>query len=510
LFPSHWFRQYKPADELRVTVGSIVTALTLLVLVPAVLLASFGIPNDIKNLNIYTVVTKPIERFEMVLGRFVGYVSLMTLVLIGLTGVSLVLIANSTISEKAKEETYKARVPVRGKLEFTSLIGSERDDKQDFTGTNVGREFDYRKYIAGGREALQRAVWHFEELPAALGSAEGDRVPVEFTFDIFKMTKGEQNKGVGVHFRFVTHHARQQQPLVKTTEGEWHWQDAAKEEAYRKAVRDQGIQMDMRRDDPKVGKEEWDRMWAKVNALAEEYGCFERRGEQVFDYQVGGVEIPAGLIRNAMQGDPGTMKDPKTGQTVPAPRLSVYVKCETPNQQLGMAQPDLYLLEYEQPFEWNYLKGMVGLWCWLCIIVGLAVTWSTYLSGVLSLLAVLLIFVCGFFTDFFRDLSAGRNVGGGPFQSMSQIIKAEQPTAPLAETAGTKALTSLDKGAAWGYRHVSKLVPELEASDWGDFVSEGYNINSEYLVLNLLVTFGYLLPWAILAYWMMKLREVAA
>ena len=44
-------------------------------------------------------------------------------------------------------------------------------------------------------------------------------------------------------------------------------------------------------------------------------------------------------------------------------------------------QPDLYLLEYEQPFVLNYVKGMVGLWCWLCIIVGLAVTWSTWSGG---------------------------------------------------------------------------------------------------------------------------------
>jgi nucleotide-binding universal stress UspA family protein len=511
LFPSHWFRQYKPADELRVTVGSIVTALTLLVLVPAVLLASFGIPNDIKNLNIYTVVTKPIERFEMVLGRFVGYVSLMTLVLIGLTGVSLVLVTNSSISERARQETYKARVPVRGSLEFKGLIGTLRDfdNNQEFAGTNVGREFDYRKYIGGGRTALQRAIWHFEKLPSALATAENDRVPVEFTFDVFKMTKGEQNKGVGVHLRFVTHHARQQQPLKKTEEGEWHWQDSAKEKAYGDAVKElerKGIRMDSIRPGSPG--------WAEINKLAEEHGCFERSGVQVFDYQVGGVEIPAGLIRGALAGDPGTMKvkDPLTGQekVVPVPRLSVYVKCQTQNQQLGMAQPDLYMLEYEQPFAWNYLKGMVGLWCWLCVIVGLAVTWSTYLSGVLSLLVVLVIFTSGFFMDFFRDLSAGRSVGGGPFQSMSQIIKAEQPTTPLAETAGTKALTVLDRGAAWGYRHVSKVVPELEASDWGDFVSEGYNINTEYLVLNLLVTFGYLLPWAILAYWMMKLREVAA
>jgi hypothetical protein len=503
LFPTTWFQRYKPADELRVTVESLSMWLTLLVLVPAVLLASFGIPNDIKNLNIYTVVTKPIERFEMVLGRFVGYVSLMTLVLIGLTGVSLVLVMNSSISEKARQETYKARVPVRGTLEFKGLIGVLRDEKQEFAGTNVGREFDYRKYIGGGPKALQRAIWNFEKLPAALASPENDRVPVEFTFDIFKMTKGEQNKGVGVHIRFVTHNARQQQPLVKTEEGEWHWQDAAREKAFNDAVKEKGVKMDSAR----PGTPEW----ATVNELAEEYGCFERRGVEVLDYQVGGVEIPAGLIRNALlKGDPGTMKDPVTGQQVPVPLLSVYVKCETQNQQLGMAKADLYLLEYEQPFTLNYLKGMVGLWCWLCIIVGLAVTWSTYLSGVLTLLAVLLIFVIGFFTDFVRDLATGRSVGGGPFKSMSQIIKAEQPTAEMADGAGTKAVTALDKMAEFGYRHIMKVFPDLDGSYWGDFVSEGYNINTEYLILNLLVTFGYLLPWAILAYWMMKLREVAA
>ena len=98
---------------------------------------------------------------------------------------------------------------------------------------------------------------------------------------------------------------------------------------------------------------------------------------------------------------------------------------------LGMAEPDLYLLEYEQPFALNYVKGMIGLWCWLCIVIGLAVACSTYLSGVLSLLATAVIFIFGFFTDHLNDVATNRNVGGGPFESMSRLIKAEQPTAPL-------------------------------------------------------------------------------
>jgi hypothetical protein len=410
---------------------------------------------------------------------------------------------NSNISEKAREETYKARVPVRGKLEFKSLQAQFRSEKKEFEGTNVGREFDYRKYLIGSPQSPQRAIWHFASLPTSMASPPGDQVPVEFTFDIFKLTKGEQNKGAGVTFRFATHHAPQQQPTDRTALGKWPWVDPDREKAYTAAVEalaNRGINPFLVR----PGSRGWD----EVNKLAEEYGCYEIQNKPVFDYQVMAVEIPAGLIRNALKD-----KDKVTGKDEhgnPRPILSVYVKCETPGQMLGVAEADLYLLEYEQPFAINFIKGMVGLWCWLCILVGLAVTWSTYLSGVLSMLVVLVIFVTGFFTDFIQDIGASRNVGGGPLQSISQLMKAEQPTTQLGDNAGAQAIASVDRKWAWFIRHVRYVFPDLESFDWSDFVSEGYNIRTEYLVVNLLVAFGYLLPWAILAYYLMKTREVAA
>jgi hypothetical protein len=502
MFPAQWFREIKPADELRVTVERMDLALTLLVLIPALLLASFyGIPNDIKNLNIYTVVSKPVEKFEIVLGRFVGYLSLMTLVLIGLTGVSLVLITNTSISEKAKEETYKARVPVRGKLEFKSIQAKYRADKTEFEGTNVGREFDYRKYIPGGEGAMQRAIWHFPKIPSGMGSAQDDRVPVEFTFDIFKLTKGEQNKGVFVSFRFVTHNAKQEQPIGA---GKWPWADRDREKAYEERKKEISKRVNL--DGARPGTP----AWAEVSKLAEEFGCFEYNSKEVFDYQVMSLEVPAGLFRNAMKGDPGMMKDPRTEKEVPFPRVSVYVKCETGGQLLGMAEPDLYFLEYQQPFAINYIKGMIGLWCWLAILIGLAVACSTYLSGVLSLLVVLVIFGTGFFTDFLHDVAANRTIGGGPFESMSRLMKAEQPTAPSSDSAGGKALSAADKGWSWVVRRVSKMFPDLDSFNWSAFVAEGFNIDSQYLVVNFLMLAGYLLPWGILAYYLMKSREVAA
>ncbi len=555
LFPLQWFYTGKPSDELRTTTVAVTLVLSILILFPALLLTSFGIPNDIKNLNIFTVVSKPVERFEIVLGRFVGYVALMTLVLLALTGVSLVLVTNTSMSAQAREETYKARVPYRGKLEFKSLIGSERTEKKEFDGTNVGREFDYRRYIQGAGESPHRAIWRFADVPSDFASAAGDRVPVEFTFDIYKLTKGEQNKGVLVKFQFVTQNAPLRQPS-KSEGAEWPWVVSADDQLYTSAVNRLGAGVLI--DDTLAARlrsgtadneaerrqlEEARRMkslgerlaangiavtedaggrvltapantkgarpdtpvWKAVNALAEEFGYFEISGKEVFDYQVMGVEVPAGLFRNALKTAP-----PKDAAGNPLPRLSVFVKCESDGQLLGAAEPDLYLLRNEMPYAYNFLKGTVGLWCRLCIVVGLATALSTYLSGVLTLLATAFIYIVGFFTEHLNDLAANRSAGGGPFQSMSQLVKAEQSTAPLTDSASTKALLAGDKGWAWVVRRVQNMIPDVDSFSWSHFVSEGFNVNTEYLVVNLLVTFGYLLPWAVLAYYLMKSREVAA
>ena len=503
LFPLQWFYTGKAADELRTTTVFVTIVLSLLTLILAVLLSSMGIPNDIKNLNIFTVVSKPVLRFEIVLGRFFGYLALMTLVLLGLTGVSLVLVLNTSISDKAKEETYKARVPFRGNLEFKSMVGAERLEKKDFAGTNVGREFDYRRYIAGSGESPQRAIWRFPNVPSELAHATGDRIPVEFTFDIYRMTKGEQNKGVFVKFQFATHNSPLRQP-TRAEGAEWQWVQKDREREYKKRVEEykaQGIDvlnLAAARPDNKP-------VWDKVNELTEDFGFYEIAGKEVFDYQVMGVEVPAGLFRNALKGAPGT--DPAGN---PLPRFSVFVKCESDGQLLGAAQPDLYLLQNQMPYWYNYLKGMIGLWCRLCIVIGLATAISTYMSGVLTLLLTTFVFIVGFFTDHLNDLANNRNIGGGPFQSMSQLVKAEQPTAQLSDSASTRALLFGDKSWSWVIRRVQNMIPDVDSFSWSHFVSEGFNVNTEYLVVNLLVTVGYLLPWAIFAYYLMKSREVAA
>ncbi len=491
LFPLNWFVQVKAEDELRTTVWWVSMALTVVVLLPAAIVGAFSIPNDIKNQNIHTVVTKPVERVEIVLGRFLGYAALMTLVLAGATAVSLLLIESGSVNEKAAAETKKARVPVRGGMTMASR-------KEGFSGVNVGREFEYRKYITGHPRSSERGIWSFPSIPSSLASADGDRVPLEFTFDIFRTHKGEENRGVDVTFRLATWKCPQVPPQ-QGQGGEWQWADPR-----RKAEYDADVKRLFPGGFPGIARP-GTADWKAANELAEKYGFFEIRGKEVFDYHVMGVDVPAGLFRNARDGDPPAEPD----GSAPA-RMKVYVQCLSPGQMLGMAGPDLYLLEANRTFAENYVKGMVGLWCRLLLVLGLAVACGTYLTGVVALLATGFLFISGYFTDHIADLAANRSAGGGPFESLTKLVRTDVPTAQLGDKAADRLALTLDKGMAWVIRRFQNLVPDVESYSWTAFVQEGYNIRAEYLAVNILVTAAYLLPWLILAYYLIKSREVAA
>ena len=42
--------------------------------------------------------------------------------------------------------------------------------------------------------------------------------------------------------------------------------------------------------------------------------------------------------------------------------FTIEIGCETPNQYIGMAEPDLYILASQGGFRVNYHKGLFGIW----------------------------------------------------------------------------------------------------------------------------------------------------
>ena len=109
-----------------------------LFLLTAGLLGAFSIPNDVKNQSIHTIVTKPVEKFEIVLGRFLGYGILLTVGLAVIACLSLIYVLRGVNAGCRRRRVSRPRARYTGNLGFWRTKGD-----------SVGREWDYRKYIAG-------------------------------------------------------------------------------------------------------------------------------------------------------------------------------------------------------------------------------------------------------------------------------------------------------------------------------------------------------------------------
>jgi ABC-type transport system involved in multi-copper enzyme maturation permease subunit len=478
-----WFISSKPEDQVKTYVSVFFLANSVMLLFTAVLLSSFSIPGDIKQQTIHTVVTKPVQRFEIVLGRFLGFFALMTLVLVVVTGVSLAMVLRG-VTPEAAAESLKAREPLYGKLRFEN---TEREDR----GVNVGREFDYRSYITRPSvgQLPMTARWDFAQTPAALG--QRPEVQCEYRFDVYRTTKGKEGADVSCSFKFFT----------------WRYQpdnDRKFRAARDAALGDQG----------------------QIDRLAEEYGYYEINSLPVTDFHTQGFTLPGGLFRSAAApaGDEpsSSAAAPGEGRGQDRPRgpaLTVRVVCDSATQYVGMAGPDLYVRldrsagPESGPFALNFFKAAFGLWLQLGLVIGLAVVLSTYLNGVITLLLTLNLYLFGLCRDFIEKVAVGKVDGlGGPVDAMMRMSRRELvgPSNRDGTAAADQIAFFSDAAFRWFMRRFLNTIPDVDRFDLTRYVAEGFNIPSGEMVMAFLLLAGYLLPWAVLAYYLMKCREVAS
>lgn len=469
-----WFLPHKPENQLRTYVQVVYWAMTPLLLVTGVILAAFGIPNDLRQQTIHTIVTKPVERFEIFLGRFLGYTGLMTLVLLAMATVSLLYFAvPGRIHPDAARESWRARVPIYGALELRGVATPK--------GMRVAREWDYRGYIPGGPASPARAVWSFHELPGRLD--ERSAVPCEFVFDIVRSRRGEENKGAFCSFTFQTSR----------------WSPAHKVDYDRELAR--ALNDERRKPNPASDEE-------VRNRLAERFGYYEVLRKEIFDHKLFVVNVPAGLFKNAAapEGTGGKRPGGADGPSL----IQVTLRGDKDHEALGVAKHDLYFLDAERSFWLNFYKGTLGLWFRLCLIIGVAVAASTYLSGVVSLMCAGFIYGAGLGREFIRNVAINSEAGGGPAEALQRLVQRQNLTAPLEETPIKRTGEAFDEGFRWFMQHMLNMIPDVDRFDLSMHVSEGFDISAANLFLCTLLLLGYLLPWAVLAYYLLQSREVAS
>src|SRR5262249_4757641 len=160
------------------------------------------------------------------------------------------------------------------------------------------------------------------------------------------------------------------------------------------------------------------------------------------------------------------------------PQLEVSVKCENHGQYVGMAKYDFYILAAERTFSGNFVKGAVGLWMRLCLVIGLAVVLSTYLSGIIAWLFTMFLYVAGSLQEFIRSLVQNTSAGGGPMESFIRMVKHESLVTPLDTTPGYRLAVGADQFYRIALRFFQYVLPDVDVFDWTDYVAEGFNIST--------------------------------
>jgi hypothetical protein len=557
-----WFSQPSLAEMGRSYVSSLTFLIAVLIMVMITILVPISLPNDIRQQTIYTVVSKPTRRLELVWGRMLGYMALVTVLLAIFGAVSLLYLdrnvggairqARAEANRAAKQNRadfakhkneeadqlqsrLAARVPIYGMLSYFDSRGVYRKK-----GIDVGQELERRSFIEGATPS--KAVWNFGLLrdPANPRRAVDLRIPID-------------------------------QLLAAGTIEAIHNQIA--EQSYDQSSAEQ------ERSNPKLGASESNRLASKASAakaeierLTKELASLVDREKKLLDRarearaakQAGEAQglrdeaaalhsrdVPVEMSFNVYRTTKGEVGEPVYATLVvknPRPdvphvdrnkpysaimaiheyytdkryvparhfvgsrgAISIEVQCSSPNQYLGMAESDLYVLADQGGFRANFVKGLLGVWLQAMVLTAIGVWAGTFLSWPVAFLTTLFFSIVGFVGfSFLSNFALRMTIGGGPFESMIRVISHDNLQSELAPTIGVIAAKTFDAIVMPIMERLAYLVPNFSALDVSNIVADGFAVTSGQVMSNILLGLGYALPFSIAAYFILKNREVAA
>jgi hypothetical protein len=428
------------------------------VLLMALFLSTFSIPNDIKNRTIYTVVTKPIRAGEIVLGRTLGFVAVGTVMLVAMGLISYVFVrgglshehvmqvadltedpvtklrTGQTSFEKHHRHTVTVDAEGKGRTNVVhghwhdvEIVGDQvrigppkgdliarapvygdlvilgRDGKVVEKGINVGNEWDYRGFIEGGPPggiSKAAAIWTFEGVTP---EKYPKGLPLEMTIRVFRSYKGDIEQGV----------------LGEIV---------------------------LRNPDPAAAVKRSGPILFSSKEYVADYHLIERE----LNSESGSGRGKIDLFNDLVSSDG---------------RLEVEIRCVEPAQYFGVAQADVYLRPADSTFE-----------------------------------------------QFVRDVANGVAEGGGPIESTIRILTQQNVMTELDGMGEVvaKIIEGMDAVLMRILQAATYALPDFTRFDTVMFVADGYSIFPALVAQQVTMALVYFLVVTIVGYFCLKSREIAA
>ena len=426
----------------------VMSAVYFLLSIMAILISCWGLPADIKAKSLHTVVTKPVHRNEIVLGRMLGYSTVVLIVLV-ITSVFGYVWIQRQVPDRAKDQLI-ARVPVYGEIRFLNKAGQPAQKL-----INVGDLWEYRTYVEGLTQA--RAIWEFDGLNVATLREQG-YVRLEQSFEAFRTFKGDVSEQVRFRMTLINPESGLRVPIRETFEVNEYSRDPEASVI----ILDESITYNPSFE-PGVEEE-------TVNLF-----------DDVFDGDSLTIEIASIDTEQYLGVAKGDLFIRMPDRTF----LASYAK-----SVLGLGLM-LVLVVGIGTSASCFLKGPV----------------STFLTGSMIILGNIFY---EFVQDVVQQKAEdGRVLGGGVLESVYRLITQMNLQTPLPENTGTDIIKYLDSGVFNLLFMVNALIPNFTYFNMNEFTANGFDVPWMGAILpSILITLGYLIPLIILGYFSLQLREL--
>ncbi len=503
------FLDVKNSNPARVYISFVLGTTNYLVLIMALVLSTFSLPNDIKNRTIYTVVTKPIRAGEIVLGRVLGFAAVGTVMLVAMGLVSYFFVRRGlthdhvvVAADLALEDTPDGQVR-RGQTSFdahhrhtvtidasgkgqTNVVSGHRHEVElvgegasatvrvgppveqlvaraptfgklvilDRDGTpsqgiNVGNEWTYRGYIEGGPSggaSKAAAIWTFEGITP---ERYPNGLPVEMTLRVFRSYKGDIEHGVLGEI----------------------------------VIRNPDPAAPIKRSGP-------------ILFESKEFTTLQRLIPRELSPETGAGKKQLDLFRDLVSPDG---------------RVEIEVRCAESAQYFGVAQADLYLRSSDSTFELNFAKAYLSIWLQMLLVTGLGVMFSTFLSGPVAMMATLSAVSLGLFGSFVREVATGVVQGGGPLESALRVVTQQNVQVDLEiNSVVLQVMKFCDLCLMRLLQGATYVLPDFTQFDTSKFVADGFSIFPDLVAQQVVMAAVYFTAATVAGYFCLKTREIAA
>ncbi|MFQ5732373.1 MAG: ABC transporter permease [Planctomycetaceae bacterium] len=546
----------RPELQVKVYVSFVLTAITFLVLPVMLLLSCWGIPEDIKVRSLHTVVTKPVRRHEVYLGRIFGFSLIGTLLVVLMGGVGYVWIQRQ-LPKSVKDKELVCRVPVYGELSFLNNEGQRKTK-----GINVGDVWEFRSFIPGNTKA--RAVWTFENVTA---ERMGNELHLESRFEVFRTHKGNQGRGVMCEYHFVKDLRSQTAYDLASARGFEVVKQKLQDSDFKSAA------FELKRVAGGLDSDALRPSAASFKSISSGYAAFAKllepfekdddaewvatlRRQAMACSRAGGSRSPgelasalkelAATLDGRSQKLPELLVDVEVRHSPPFPvsefresqnesikpdieykingkderhqgnlfkdlvhggQLKVQLKCLESGQYVGMARPDMFIRLPDRDFSVGYAKAVAAIWLLMLLVVILSVTASTFLKGpVATLLTFVLLILGSPFHDFLEKMAKDEVTSAGVVGSAVRLINHQNPRTEISQTQGTLFIDNSLHGLLKG---VFQIVPDFDNYRATPYVANGFDVPwSSALLPSLMTTLAFLIPCLVLGYLSLAKREL--